>query len=117
MAQKIAVKIYLVENMAVNNLRVCNMAKMKYKVENELPFQNTTTNVDTSQENNKRLQMNDTYTGYWHTLVINRNIQEIRPSQRKLTVFETDWLNISDICHATGMEETPKAALDIQCLW
>ena len=22
-----------------------------------------------------------------------------------------------NICHATGMEETPKVALDIQCLW
>ena len=66
--------------MAVNNLQVCNMAEMKYKVENELSFQNMATNVDTSQENNKQLQTNDTYTGYWHTLVISRNIQEIRPS-------------------------------------
>ena len=40
-AQKMAVKNYLVENMVVNNLWVCNMAKIKYKVENELPFQNT----------------------------------------------------------------------------
>ena len=48
-----AVKNYLVENMAVNNLWVCNMAEMKYKVENELPFQNMASNVETSQENNK----------------------------------------------------------------
>ena len=52
-AQKMAVKNYSEENMAVNNLWVCNMAKMKYKVENKLPFQNTATNVETSQENNK----------------------------------------------------------------
>ena len=51
--QKMAVKNYLVENMAVNNLRVCNMAEMKYKVENKLPFQDTATNVETSQQNNK----------------------------------------------------------------
>ena len=37
-AQKMVVKNYLVENMAVNNLWGCNMAEMKYKVENELPF-------------------------------------------------------------------------------
>ena len=67
------------------------------EVENELPFQNMATNVDTSQENNKSLQKNNTYTGYWHTLVIKRNIQEIRLSGSKLTVSETDWLNISDI--------------------
>ena len=53
MVQKMAVKNYLVENIAVNNLRVCNMAEMKYKVENKLPFQNTATNVETSQQNNK----------------------------------------------------------------
>ena len=47
-----AVKNYLIENMAVNNLRVCNVAEMKYKVENKLPFQNTATSVETSQENN-----------------------------------------------------------------
>ena len=41
-------KNYSVENMAVNNLQVCNMAKMKYKVENKLPFQNTGTNVETT---------------------------------------------------------------------
>ena len=52
--QKMAVKNYSVENMAVNNLWVCNMAKMKYKVENKLPFQNMATNIETSQENNKR---------------------------------------------------------------
>ena len=52
-AQKMAVKNYLVENMAVNNLWVCNMAEMKYKVENKLPFQNTATNVKTRQDNNK----------------------------------------------------------------
>ena len=52
-AQKMAVKNYSVENMAMNNLQVCNMAEMKYKVENKLPFQNTATNVETSQENNK----------------------------------------------------------------
>ena len=73
-----AVKNYLVENMAVNNLQVCNMAEMKYKVENKLPFQNMATNVETSQQNNKRRPRNDTYMGYWHTLVINRNILEIR---------------------------------------
>ena len=72
-----AVKNYLVENMAMNNLQVCNMAEMKYKVENKLPFQNTATNVETSQENNKRRQMNDTYTGYWHKLDLNRNILDI----------------------------------------
>ena len=49
-----AVKNYSVENMAVNNLRVCNMAEMKYKDENKFPFQNTATNVETSQENNKQ---------------------------------------------------------------
>ena len=53
-AQKMAVKNYLVANMAVNNLQVCNMAEMKYKAENKLPFQNTATNVETSQENNKQ---------------------------------------------------------------
>ena len=53
-AQMMAVKNYLVENVAVNNLWVCNMAKMKYKVENKLPFQNIANNVETSQENNKR---------------------------------------------------------------
>ena len=47
-AQKMAVKSYSVENMAVNNLQVCNMAEMKYKVENKLPFQNTATNFETS---------------------------------------------------------------------
>ena len=52
--QKMAVKNYLVGNMTVNNLRVCNMAEMKYKFENKLPFQNTATNVETSQENNKQ---------------------------------------------------------------
>ena len=46
-----AVKSYLVENMAVNNLQVCNMAEMKYEVENKLPFQNTATNVETNKEN------------------------------------------------------------------
>ena len=75
-----AVKNYSVENMAVNNLWVSNMAEMKYKVENKLPFQNTATNVETNQENNKQQPMNDIYMGYWHTLAINRNIQEIRPS-------------------------------------
>ena len=63
--------------MAVNNLRVCNMAKMKYKVENKLPFQNTVNNVETSQENNKQQQTNDTYTGYWHKLDVNGNILDI----------------------------------------
>ena len=55
-AQKMAVKIYSVENMAVNNLWVCNMVEMKYKVENKLPFQNMATNVETSQKttNNDR---------------------------------------------------------------
>ena len=53
MAKKMAVKNYSVENMAVNNLWVSNMAEMKYKVENELPYRNTATNVETSQENNK----------------------------------------------------------------
>ena len=48
-----AVKNYSVENMAANNLWVCNMAKMKCKVENKLPFQNMATNVETNQENNK----------------------------------------------------------------
>ena len=52
-AQKMVVKNYLVENIAVNNLWACNMAKMKYKAENKLPFQNTATNVETSQEKNK----------------------------------------------------------------
>ena len=47
-----AVKNYSIENMAVNNLWVCNMAEMKYKVENKLPFQNTGTNVETT--NNDR---------------------------------------------------------------
>ena len=47
-AQKMAVKNYLVENMAVNNYCVCNMAEKKYKVENKLPFQSMATNVDTS---------------------------------------------------------------------
>ena len=42
-----AVKNYSVENMAVNNLQVCNMAEMKYKVENKLPFQIMASNVDT----------------------------------------------------------------------
>ena len=63
-AQKMAVKNYSVENMAVNNLWVCNMAEMKYKVENELPFQDMASNVETSQKNNKQLQTNDTYVGY-----------------------------------------------------
>ena len=58
------VKNYSVENMAVNNLWVCNMAEMKYKVENELLFQNMASNVETSQKNNKQLQTNDTYMGY-----------------------------------------------------
>ena len=48
-----AVKNYLVENMVVNNLQGCNMAEMKYKVENKLAFQNTVTHVETSQENSK----------------------------------------------------------------
>ena len=52
-AQTMAVKNYLVKNMAVNNLQFCNMAKMKYKVENKLPFENMATNVERSQENNK----------------------------------------------------------------
>ena len=52
-AQKMAANNYLVENMAMNNLQVCNKAKMKYKVENILPFQNTATNVETSQQNDK----------------------------------------------------------------
>ena len=39
----------LVENMAVNNLRVCNMAEMKYKIENKFPFQIMATNVETSE--------------------------------------------------------------------
>ena len=38
-------KNYSVENMAVNNLWGCNMAEMKYKVENELPFWSMATNV------------------------------------------------------------------------
>ena len=42
-----AVKNYLVENMAVNNLWVCNIAEMKYKVQNKLCFQNMVTNVET----------------------------------------------------------------------
>ena len=42
-------KNYLVENMAVDNLWVCNMAEMKYKVENKLLFQNMATNVETSE--------------------------------------------------------------------
>ena len=50
---RVAVKNYSVENMAVNNLWVCNMAEMKYKVENKLPFQNMATNVERSEENNK----------------------------------------------------------------
>ena len=54
MAQKMAVKNYLVENAAMDNLQVCNMADMKYKVENKLPFQNTATNVETSQQNDKQ---------------------------------------------------------------
>ena len=37
-ARNMAVKIDLVENMAVNNLWVCNMAEMKYKVENKFTF-------------------------------------------------------------------------------
>ena len=77
MAQKMNVKNYSVENMAVNNLQVCNMADMKYKVENKLPFQNMATYVETSQQNNKQKLMNDTYTGYWHTLALNRNILDI----------------------------------------
>ena len=72
-----AVKNYLVENMAVNNLRVCNIADMKYKVENKLPFQNMANNVETSQQNNQQRLMNGTYTGYWHTLTLNRNILDI----------------------------------------
>ena len=48
-----AVKKYSVENIAMNNLWVCNMADMKYKVENKLPFQNAATDVEISQENNK----------------------------------------------------------------
>ena len=83
MAQKMAVKNYLVENMAVNNLWVCNMAEMKYKVENKLCFQNTATNVETSQDNNKRQHTNNTYMGYWHTLATNRNIQDITVMLRK----------------------------------
>ena len=51
-----AAKNYLVENMAVNNLWVCNTAEMKYKVENKLPFQNTGTNVETT--NNDRQMIN-----------------------------------------------------------
>ena len=81
-AQKMAVKNYSVENMAVNNLWVHNMAKIKYKVENKLPFQNMATNVETSQDN-KQQHINNTYMGYWHTLATNRNIQDITVTQRK----------------------------------
>ena len=53
-------KYYLVENTAVNYLQVCNMTEMKSKVENKLSFQNTATNVKTSEENDKQTLTNDT---------------------------------------------------------
>ena len=85
-----AVKNYL----AVNYSWVCNVVEMKYKIENKLSFQNMATNVETSEQNDKLTPMNETYTGHWHRLVLNRNILPITVTYTKCDLLKIDWLYI-----------------------
>ena len=80
--------------MAVNNLWVCNMAEMTYKVENKFPFQSTARDVETREQNDKHSLTNEKYTGHWHTLVLNRNILDKTVTYTKCELFKVDWLYI-----------------------